>query len=192
MSTFSNALFDAVDQRRPLIAALIRTAVVVGALAASGTASAQPPMHAAAEPRQSSRVEAAGVEMSRQPYQAYLAADCLAGSNFCKFIAETVMSRRRLEIHRLACQGWHSSNTPPNFVVMSELHTAAGTFVRRIDFPETRYTRVGTNTVWAISEQVLTVIPANHRLEIRLNSASTGVGSYGCTLSGYLLTMGPS
>lgn len=91
----------------------------------------------------------------------------------------------------MACQGWHSSSTPPNFVVIGELHTGAGpiTFVRRIDFLETTYTRVDTNTVWSISEQVLTFIPADHRLEIRLNSASTGVGSYGCTLSGYLVTL---
>jgi hypothetical protein len=29
-------------------------------------------------------------------------------------------------------------------------------------------------------------IPAGHRLEITLNSGSTGVGSYGCTISGYM------
>jgi hypothetical protein len=129
--------------------------------------------------------------LSRTPYQAYLAADCIVGSNFCKFVSEVVPTRRRLEIHRVACQGWHSSSTPPNFVVMGELHTGPGpiTFVRRIEFLETTYTRVDTNTVWSISENVLTFIPADHHFLIRLNSASTGVGSYGCAISGYLATL---
>jgi hypothetical protein len=42
--------------------------------------------------------------------------------------------------------------------------------------------------VWAISEQSLMFIPAGHRLRINLNSGTVGVGSYGCTLSGYLTT----
>ncbi len=166
-------------------------AAALGALAAIGGASAGQRTEAGPQPPQSSRAEATVGEGRRAPYQAYLAADCLNGSNFCKFAADVVPAGKRLEIRRVACQGWHASSTPPNFVVMAELHTAAGpiTFVRRIDFLETTYTRVDTNTVWSISEDVLTFIPADHRFEIRLNSASTGVGSYGCTLSGYLVTL---
>lgn len=123
----------------------------------------------------------------RTPYQAYLAADCLAGSNFCKFVSEAVPANRVLEIHRVACQGWHASDTPPNFVTFAELRTAADGFIGRIDFLKTEYTRVNTNSVWSISEQTLLFIPADHKFRISLNSASTGVGSYGCSLSGYLV-----
>jgi hypothetical protein len=123
---------------------------------------------------------------SRTPYQVYLAADCLAGSNFCKFASADVPAGQLLEIQRVACQGWHASTTPPNFVVMAELRTSADQFLQRIDFLKTTHTTVGTNTVWYISEQTQMFIPEAHRLRISLNSASTGVGSYGCTLSGYL------
>jgi hypothetical protein len=136
----------------------------------------------------SARAEAAATEISRVPYQAYLAADCITGSNFCKFTSTAVPRHRRLELHRVACQGWHASDTPPNFVTIAELQTAAGAYVRRIDFLDAPYTRVGTNTVWTINQSVLIFIPSAHRLRISLNSASTGVGSYGCTLSGYLVT----
>jgi hypothetical protein len=166
-------------------------AAAVGAVASSGWASAQSLVEAASKAPRGLRAELPGIEASRAPYQAYLAADCLTGSNFCKFIAEVVPARRRLEIRRVACQGWHASETPPNFVVFSELHAGPGpiTFVGRIDLLETSYTRVNTNSVWSISEETLTFIPAGHRMEIRLNSASTGVGSYGCTISGYMVRL---
>jgi hypothetical protein len=158
---------------------------------ATGEGAAQPQKRLAVPLPSSASAASAQVEVARIPYQAYLAANCLTGSNFCRFESEVVTNRRRLELHRIACQGWHASETPPNFVTIANLETAAGAFVRRMDFLDTRYTRVSTNSVWSISEQVLMVIPAAHRLEIALNSASTGVGSYGCTLSGYLVALGP-
>jgi hypothetical protein len=123
---------------------------------------------------------------SRTPYQAYLAADCLEGSNFCRFASEEVPARGLLEIQRVACQGWHVSTALPSFVVMAELRTAADAFVRRIDFLKTTYEPANGGSVWAISEQTLMFIPAGHKLRISLNSGTTGVGSYGCTISGYL------
>ena len=72
------------------------------------------------------------------------------------------------------------------FVVMAELRTGADPFVRRIDFLKTTYAPANGGSVWAISEQTLMFIPAAHKLRISLNSGSTGVGSYGCTISGYL------
>jgi hypothetical protein len=123
---------------------------------------------------------------SRTPYQAYLAADCLEGSNFCKFATEEVPAGGLLEIQRVACQGWHTSTALPTFVVMAELRTGADAFVRRIDFLKTTYTSASWGSVWAISEPTLMFIPAAHKMRISLNSGSTGVGSYGCTISGYL------
>ena len=32
------------------------------------------------------------------------------------------------------------------------------------------------------------LIPGGHRLRVSLNSGTTGVGSYGCTISGYMET----
>ena len=123
---------------------------------------------------------------SRTPYQAYLAADCLDGSNFCRFVSEEVPARGLLEIQRVACQGWHVSTALPSFVVMAELRTSADTFVSRIDFLQTTYAPANGGSVWAISEQTLMFIPAAHKMRISLNSGTTGVGSYGCTISGYL------
>jgi hypothetical protein len=125
---------------------------------------------------------------TRTPYQAYLAADCLGSSNFCKFASVDVPNNATLEIHRVACQGWHTSTELPSFVVMAELRTAADAFVRRIDFLKTSYAPANGGSVWAISEQSLMFIPAGHRLRINLNSGTVGVGSYGCTISGYLTT----
>jgi hypothetical protein len=179
------------ESRRRRAPGPILLAAAIGAVAAIGGTSSAQPVEAAAQAPRTSRTELPGIEASRAPYQAYLAADCITGSNFCKFIAEPVPARRRLEIRRVACQGWHASEMPPNFVVFSELHAGPGpiTFVGRIDMLETSYTRVGTNTVWYISEEALTFIPAGHHMQIRLNSASTGVGSYGCTISGYMVRL---
>jgi hypothetical protein len=121
----------------------------------------------------------------RAPYQAYLAADCPASSNFCKFASTDVPDGQLLEIHRVACQGWHVSASLPSFVVIAEKRTSADQFVERIDFLETTYSPANGGSVWAISEQTLMFMPAAHRLRISLNSGTTGVGSYGCTISGY-------
>jgi hypothetical protein len=151
------------------------TVFVFGALAAmlfATGASAEPPEREPAP--------------SRTPYQAYLTADCLEGSNFCKFVSEEVPARGMLEIQRVACQGWHTSTALPSFVVIAGLRTSADAFVGRIDFLKTTYAPANGGSVWAISEQTLMFIPAAHKLRIDLNSGTTGVGSYGCTISGYL------
>src|SRR5438105_11817494 len=168
-------------------------ALILGALTAASLASLDASAQALRKfpppARQTARAEVAPAETSRVPYQAYLAADCLSGGNFCKFISEVVPSRQRLEIHRLACQGWTNSNTtPPWFVAIANLTTDPGAFVQRIDFLETRYTPANGGSVWAISEQVLMFIPAAHKLRMDVNSGPTEIGSYGCTLSGYLVT----
>ncbi len=157
--------------------ALTVAALVVTAFAS--TAWAQGPDREAA---------AAAPATTRALYQAYLAADCFAGSNFCKFVSENVPARGVLEIQRVACQGWHASADLPSFVVIAELRTGADAFVGRIDFFRTTYTTSSSGTVWTISEQTQMFIPASHKLRISLNSGSTGVGSYGCTISGYLTT----
>jgi hypothetical protein len=130
----------------------------------------------------------ASAETKREPapYQAYLAADCLEGSNFCRFTSEEVPAGGLLEIQRVACQGWHLSTSLPSFVVIAELRTGADAFVRRIDFLNTTYAPANGGSVWAISEHTVMFIPAAHKMRISLNSGTTGVGSYGCTISGYL------
>ena len=173
-----------------IFAALMLGVVGLGVSGQIRAASAQQRMPVAAPVESSSRAEAASVEVSRTPYQAFILGDCLTGGNFCKYETEIVSPRRRLELRRVACQGWHTNTVAPNFVTIGNLQTAAGVFVRRIDFLETHYTRVDTNSVWSISEPVLTFIPAGHRLQIALNSATVGVGSYGCSLSGYMVTLG--
>lgn len=123
---------------------------------------------------------------SRTPYQVYLAANCPAGSNFCRFTDSTVPARQVLEVQRVACQGWHTSPSLPSFVVIAELRTSTDQFVQRIDFLNTTYAPANGGSVWTISEQTLMFIPEDHKLHISLNSGTTGVGSYGCTVSGYL------
>ena len=71
-------------------------------------------------------------------------------------------------------------------MVIAELRTGADAFVSRIDFLKTTYAPANGGSVWAISEQTLMFIPAGQKLRISLNSGTTGVGSYGCTVSGYL------
>lgn len=149
--------------------------LLLGALAAMLFA----PSHAFAQ-------KAAGNAPSRTPYQAFLPADCPAGSNFCKFASDAVPATGLLEIQRVACQGWHVSEVPPSFVVIAELRTSADAYVGRIDFLKASYTPANGGSVWAISEQTLMFIPAGQRLRVNLNSGTTGVGSYGCTISGYL------
>ena len=174
MSAALNAPSDTnMTSRHPVAAALILCALV-GATPFAAWGEAQTPREALAS------------TTSRTPYQAYLAANCIEGSNFCKFVSEIVPDSTRLEIQRVACQGWHVNAMPPTFVVMGELRTGADAFAGRIDFLETRYTAANWGSVWTISEQTLMFIPAGHRLRITLNSGTTGVGSYGCTISGYL------
>ena len=71
----------------------------------------------------------------------------------------------------------------------SNLITGAGAFAQRIDFLEASYAPANGGSVWAISEQTLMFIPAGFKLRIDVNSGNTEAGSYGCTLSGYLVTL---
>ena len=79
-----------------------------------------------------------------------------------------------------------------SFVVIAELRTIANAFVGRIDFLKTGYAPANGGSVWAISEQTLMFIPGGHRLQVTLNSGTTGVGSYGCTISGYSGRLSPA
>ena len=142
-----SAIMNACSTLRATSRRRMATAVLLGVLAAIAFAPGE------------ARAQKADAKATRTPYQAYLAADCLDGSNFCRFVSEEVPAAALLEIQRVACQGWHTSTMLPSFVVIAELRTADDTFVKRIDF---------------------------HKLRISLNSGTTGVGSYGCTISGYL------
>lgn len=123
---------------------------------------------------------------ARVAYQAYLKAECLQGGNFCRFNAENVPADRVLEIHRVACQGWVTTAQTPSFVAIVLQYDSADEYVARIDFLKTSATHLSWGTNWSISEQTLMFIPAGHRLQITLNSGVVGLGSYGCTISGYL------
>ena len=160
---------------RHRLAAAVTCGALVAMLFATGDARAQ-----------SQQREAAASTTSRTPYQAYLAADCPAGSNFCRFVSADVPARGLLEIQRVACQGWHDDAVPLPFVVFAELRTSADVVVGRIDFLKASQTQTSAATFWAISEQTVMFIPGGHRLRIFLNSGLVGVGSYGCTISGYL------
>jgi hypothetical protein len=172
------------------LAAGIILGVIAAVPLASVDASGDALRKVAPPARQAQRVESpAAAQTSRVPYQAYLAADC-PGGNFCRFISEVVPSSQRLEINRVACQGWTINATMlPSFVTIANLTTGAGAFVQRIDFLEARYAPANGGSVWAISEQTLMFIPAGFKLRIDVNSGNTEAGSYGCTLSGYLVTL---
>jgi hypothetical protein len=156
-----------INWRRRVAAALIL--ITLAMPFAAGEAFAEPP-----------KDPAAGT-----PYQAYLADGCVEGSNFCKFVSEIVPDGTRLEIQRVACQGWHVNAVAPTFVVINELRDSANAFLGRIDFLDTKATAATWGHTWSISEQTLMFIPAGNKLQITLNSGTTGVGSYGCTISGY-------
>jgi hypothetical protein len=175
MSAIMNARTDLTTERHRIAAVIILGALAAITLFHPGEALAQTP-----------KAQAAAKAKASTPYQAYLAADCITGSNFCKFISEDVPAQSRLEIHRVACQGWHLSAMLPSFVVIVELRTSDNTFVGRIDFLETNYAPANGGSVWSISEPTLMFIPAGHKVQISLNSGSTGVGSYGCTISGFM------
>jgi hypothetical protein len=160
-----------------ILAALVAVPLGAGSAHAQAHAKAQVQAQAASTP---------AMFMVRAPYQVYLAANCLAGSNFCKFTDTAVPAGHVLQIDRVACQGWHTSTSLPSFVVIAELRTAADQFVQRIDFLPTTYAPANGGSVWSISERTQMFVPAAHRLQINLNSGTTGVGSYGCTLSGTL------
>jgi len=163
--------------RHSIVAALILCALAAASPSAASAAFAAAPEVAAAS------------KTERTPYQAYLDANCPDGSNFCKFVSEVVPDGSSLEIRRVACQGWHINATAPSFIVIGELRTSANAFVNRIDFIETKYSPANGGSVWSISERTLMFIPAGYKLQISLNSGTTEVGSYGCTISGYMTTV---
>ncbi|HZT78458.1 MAG TPA: hypothetical protein VFA27_17535 [Vicinamibacterales bacterium] len=131
---------------------------------------------------------AAANKTTRTPYQAFLAPVCLDGSNFCKFISDTVPDGASLEIQRVACQGYHVNTLAPTFSTIAGLRTADNTFVQQIDFLEVTSTPANGGSAWAISERTLMFIGGGYHLQISVNSGTTGIGSYGCTISGYLTT----
>jgi hypothetical protein len=130
--------------------------------------------------------QASKSESVRTPYQAYLMPNCLQGSNFCKFVAEDVPARGTLFVQRVACQGWHQSTELPAFTATGELRTSANTYVGRLDFLKVTHSPTSYGSVWAISEQTLITVPTGHRLQVEVNSGTTGISGYGCTISGYL------
>jgi hypothetical protein len=129
----------------------------------------------------------AAVKTTITPYQAFLTPVCLGG-NFCKFIADTVPDGASLEIQRVACQGFHVNTLPPSFSTIAALRTADNQFVQQIDFPRVTWTPASDGNTWAISEQTLMFINAGYHLQLTVNSGTGGIGSYGCTISGYMTT----
>jgi len=125
---------------------------------------------------------------TRTPYQAFLAPVCLDGANFCKFIGDTVPDGASLEIRRVACQGFHVNTLPPSFSTVASLRTADNQFVQQIDFLEVTSTPANGGSAWSISERTLMFIGAGNHLQIFVNSGTGGIGSYGCTISGYMTT----
>src|SRR5262245_32728875 len=124
---------------------------------------------------------------TRTPYQAFLAPVCLGG-NFCKFISDTVPDGASLEIRRVACQGFHVNTLPPSFSTTANLRTADNQFVQQIDFLAVTSTTLNGESAWAVSERTLMFIAAGDHLQITVNSGTGGIGSYGCTVSGYMTT----
>jgi len=189
-----NTPFDIpIAMRRRFAAALICGAAAVGALIAIDAAAAQ--QRPAAPSRASSLVESAALaETARTPYQAYLyPPDCAASSNICRLTSEVVPRRRRLEIRQLACTGVHSNaNLLPSIWGYVEVETAAGAFVQRILLLDGRYTKNPGSSLaaWTISQPTLMFVPANHRIKITISSGSPVNSSSGCTISGYLVTLG--
>lgn len=180
ISLVRNLLLTTTRRRRGAIA----TFGVLVTMLAAGDASAQSAEREAAQSVERDAAAAASAP-TRTAYQAYLAADCVPGSNFCKFASENMPARSVLEIQKVSCQGWHDG-TDPNFVVIGELRTGADAFVGRIHFFRTTYETGSTGLVWTIADEALIFIPATHKFRINLNSGTTGVGSYGCTISGFL------
>jgi hypothetical protein len=74
------------------------------------------------------------------------------------------------------------------FTATGELRTSANAYVGRLDFFKVTHSPIINGSVWAISEQTVITIPAGHRLQVEVNSGTTGIAGYGCTLSGYLTT----
>ena len=136
---------------------------------------------------ESANASAAG-KTTRTPYQAFVAPVCLDGANFCKFISDTVPDGASLEIRRVACQGFHVNTLPPSFSTTAALRTADNQFVQQIDFLEVTSTPANGGSAWAMSERTLMFIDAGYHLQITVNSGTGGIGSYGCTLSGYITT----
>jgi hypothetical protein len=158
---------------------------VTGALAQMHTPSTGPGQPEA-------RIEATAREVSRAPYQARLATTCPSGGNRCDFTGAVVASGRRLEIQRVACRGDHSpiGATPPEFEVFAYAERGATGAAFLVDLPEVRYSQTNTAGIWTISQEALMFIPAGYRLHM-YNSATTGVlRSIGCTVSGYMVTLG--
>jgi hypothetical protein len=122
------------------------------------------------------------------PYQAFLAPICLDGSNFCRFNSDAVPDGASLEIQRVACQGFFVNTALPSFTAFVNLRTPDNRFVQQIDFLEVKSAPANGGSAWAISEQTLMFVPAGEHVEIFVNSGPTGVGSYGCTISGYMTT----
>jgi hypothetical protein len=116
----------------------------------------------------------------------------VASSNICRLTSDTVPRRRRLEIRQLACQGVHSGNLLPTVTGHIDMETAAGAFVMRLNLLDGRYTRNPGSTLaaWTISQPTLMFVPANHRIKVTVSSGSPVNSSSGCTISGYLVTLG--
>ena len=129
---------------------------------------------------------------SRVPFQARLATTCASGGNRCDFTSAVMGSSRRAEIHRVACRGDHSpaGDPPPQFEVFAYAERGSSGSALLVDLPEVRYLRTNTAGIWTISEQVLMFIPAGYRLHMYISATTGVVRSIGCTISGYLETLG--
>jgi hypothetical protein len=140
------------------------------------------------------RIEAAAAaagEIARAPYQALLKTTCNAGHNRCDFTSAFVGASRRLEIHRVACRGDHlpRGEPLPQFETFAYAEPSAGAALL-VDLPEVKYAVTNTADVWTISEPVLMFVPAANRLHMYVSVTTGTIRPVGCTVSGYLVTLG--
>jgi len=69
--------------------------------------------------------------------------------------AQTVPDGARLDVRRVACQGWVVSTLPPSFTAIADLRTGANEYVGRIDFLEVKSTPTNGGSAWAISDDTV-------------------------------------
>ncbi len=126
-------------------------------------------------------------EVSRVPYQATLSATCDA--NFCLMDSAFIRARQQLEIHHLSCE-FRVNSPNADLSVRTAIAMPDDKLQTNLGFHQVATQPWGSSgTVFTVSESVRLFVRGKRKLRILAIAGGSSLESFGCFISGELVTL---